>query len=136
MAESAELVGIREHLTYDSHVRTVLIVEDDGDLRRMFRTALAFAGYRILEARDGLTALQVFDTDRPDVIVLDLDLPIISGQIFRTELAASIQLRDIPIVVVTGNPIAEMTPPVACLLRKPLSPEQLVFTVHRCIGPP
>jgi two-component system KDP operon response regulator KdpE len=60
-------------------VDTVLLVEDDGELRRMFRTALSFAGYRVVEAGDGLVALQVLDATSPDLIVLDLGLPDIDG---------------------------------------------------------
>ena len=116
-------------------MRTVLIVEDDSDLRRMLRTAIGFAGYRVTEASNGRSALQSLDCDRPDLIVLDLDLPIINGHAVRAELASQAELREIPVVVITGGPTMSMTPPVACLLRKPLSPEEVVLTVRRCMKP-
>jgi DNA-binding response OmpR family regulator len=56
--------------------RTILIVEDNDDLRRMFRTALHFDGFQVLEAGDGLTALHILDTvPPPDLVLLDLGLP-------------------------------------------------------------
>ena len=57
-------------------------------LERLYRLALGFAGYRVIEARDGLEALALLDADRPDLVVLDLDLPKISGYVVRDELAA------------------------------------------------
>jgi CheY-like chemotaxis protein len=112
-------------------VETVLVVDDDADLRRMYRTALAFAGYRVLEAGDGLDALRLLEGDRPDVVVLDLDLPLISGQTVRQELAARAHTRDIPVVVVTGLPGEHEELKPGCVLRKPVSPDRLIATVRK-----
>ena len=63
---------------YDSPMRgrgTVLIVEDDGDLRGMFRIPLTLDGFTVEEAADGLSALAYLDTHKPDAVVLDLGLP-------------------------------------------------------------
>jgi DNA-binding response OmpR family regulator len=115
-------------------VRTVLIVEDDFDLRRMFRTALALAGFDILEAGDGLDALRVLDANRPDVVVLDLGLPIMSGEAVRQEIAAHAHTRQIPVVVVTGQPGTHEALDAACVLRKPISPDRLVHVVKSCVA--
>ena len=110
--------------------RRVLIVEDDHDLRRLFRTALTFAGFELQEAGDGLTALQWIDQEPPDLVVLDLMLPTLSGRAVQQEIAASAHLRHIPIVIVTGSgEPAE----AACVLRKPVNPEQLVKAVRSCL---
>ena len=101
-------------------------------MRRLFRTVLAFAGYRVIEAGDGLDALRVLESDRPDVVVLDLDLPLISGQTVRRELSAQAHTRDIPVVIVTGSPGAHDELEATCLLRKPVSPERLIATVRKC----
>ena len=114
---------------------TVLIVEDDADLRWMIRTAIGSAGYRVTEASNGPDALRTLETDRTDLIILDLDLPIINGHAVRAELASQAELRDIPVVLITGGPTMEMTVPVECLLRKPFSPEGLILTVRRCMKP-
>ena len=115
-------------------VETILIVEDDADLRRMFRTALALAGYDIVEATDGLEALRVLDTTPIVAVILDLGLPMISGAAVRQEIAAHAHTRDVPVIVVTGRPGTHDDLDVACVLRKPVSPARLVHVVKTCIA--
>lgn len=118
---------------HDRH--TVLIVEDDTDLRRMYRAALALAGYDVQEARDGFEALRRLDWNRPDLVVLDLMLPAVSGHIVRKEIAEGATTRHIPIVVVTGSEGELEDLDVPCLLRKPVSPDQLIEAVKTCLAP-
>lgn len=113
-------------------MKTVLVVEDNADLRMMFRTALALDGFRVLEADDGLMALRLLDASPPDIVILDLGLPIISGHVVREEIAAQADLRNIPVVIVTGGP-AGNPQGVACVLRKPVLPDELIRTVRRCL---
>lgn len=115
-------------------METVLIVEDDADLRRMFRTALALAGYDILEAADGLEALRVLDTYPPTAVILDLGLPVISGHAVRQEIAAQAHTRHVPVIVVTGQPGTHDELDATCILRKPVSPDRLVHVVKTCIA--
>jgi DNA-binding response OmpR family regulator len=115
-------------------VRTVLIVEDDVDLRRMFRTALALAGFDVLEAGNGLDALRVIDAHPPAAVILDLGLPIVSGEAVRQEIAAHAHTRHVPVIVVTGQPGTHDALDAACLLRKPVSPDRLVHVVKSCIA--
>jgi CheY-like chemotaxis protein len=112
----------------------VLIVEDDADLRRMFRTSLALAGYDVDEASDGVDALRIVESRRPDLIVLDLMLRGLDGISVQQELAARDVTRQIPIVIVTGSTIASDALPVACVLRKPVMPEVLVRTVAQYLA--
>src|SRR6476660_7426758 len=70
-----------------SVVETILVVEDDADSRRFFRTALTVAGYRVIEAGDGLDALRLLDSQRPAAVVLDLHLPLVSGRVVLQEIA-------------------------------------------------
>ena len=112
----------------------VLIVEDDADLRRMFRQALAFASMDTLEAGNGVDALRLLDADPPDAVVLDLGLPYISGQVVREEIASQSHLRQIPVIIVTAQ-IGNLDHlDVACVLRKPVMPDDLVKTIRRCIA--
>ena len=113
---------------------TVLVVEDSEDVRRLYALALGIEGYRVIEARDGLEALLVLDVDRPDLVVLDLDLPRISGHLVREELAAGAMTRDIPIVIVTGTAADPHELAVPCLLRKPVTPGSLVTAVQKCLA--
>jgi CheY-like chemotaxis protein len=114
-------------------VRYILIVEDDAELRRMFRTALSLDGYSVVEAGDGLDALRQIEERPPDLIVLDLGLPTISGVGVQQEIAAHAHTREIPIVIVTGSTMALDHLDVACVLRKPVSPDELLKAVHNCL---
>ena len=114
--------------------QTVLIVEDDEDLRRLFRTALTLAGYDVQEAGDGLEALHKIDHAPPDLVVLDIMLPQISGLVVKQEIAAHTVTRDIPIVIITGSTIDLGNAGAACILRKPISPDQLIATVKSCLA--
>ena len=113
--------------------QTVLIVEDDSDLRNLYRTAFSYAGFNVREAGDGLDALHQIDRDPPAVIVLDLMLPTISGIVVRQEMAANSSTRRIPIVVVTGAPGDHRRLDVARVLKKPVAPDHLVTIVRQCL---
>jgi CheY-like chemotaxis protein len=117
-----------------SERQTILVVEDDEDLRRLFRTALILAGFDVLEAGDGLEALLRIDQSPPDLVVLDIVLPRLSGIAVQQEIAAQAVTRQIPIVVITGSSLEPDAMQVACFLRKPVSPEQLVEAVERCLA--
>jgi CheY-like chemotaxis protein len=112
--------------------RIILIVEDDQELRRMFRTSLLLEGFDVVEAGDGLEALTLIDREPPDLVVLDLMLPSVSGVAVRQEIAAHVLTREIPIVIVTGSAMNVDHLKVECVLRKPVAPEALVDAVKRC----
>ena len=114
--------------------RTILVVEDDEDLRGLFRTALTLAGYNVVEAGDGMEALRWIDHSPPDLVILDLLLPRISGLVVQQEIAAQAVTRQIPVVVITGSTVAPEELDVACFLRKPISPDQLLEAVRNCLA--
>jgi DNA-binding response OmpR family regulator len=113
--------------------RTILVVEDDADLRRLYRTALTLAGFIVQDVSIGMDALRRIDAEPPDLIVLDLMLPDISGVVIRQEIAAHAHTRNIPIVIVTGSNLDVRDLEVPCVLRKPVTPEELVRTVQSCL---
>jgi CheY-like chemotaxis protein len=115
-------------------VKRVLIVEDDVDLRRLFKTALGFSGYSVLEAGDGLEALRLLDADRVDLVVLDLGLPVISGHTVLEEVATRADRHEVPVIVVTGTAGPHRLPHARAILSKPITPERLLGAVHRSIG--
>ena len=113
---------------------TVLVVEDDPELRALYRTALMLAGYAVIAVADGLDALRRIDDERPEAMVLDLGLPFISGQDVQRELASRTETRDIPIVVVTGSDTGNLDHrDFACIFRKPVEPQSLVSAVADCL---
>ena len=99
----------------------------------MYRTALMLAGFDVHDVAVGMDALRFIDLELPDLIVLDLMLPDISGLVIRQEIAAHAHTRRIPIVVVTGATLDLSGLDVACILRKPVTSEELVRVVHNCI---
>jgi len=113
--------------------KRILIVEDNSDLRRMFKTALSLAGFDVDEAGDELEALRVVEERRPDLVVLDLVLRALDGLSVQQELAARAATANIPIVIVTGSTIDTDNVEVACVLRKPVMPDELIRTVRQCL---
>jgi PAS domain S-box-containing protein len=83
-------------------VRRVLIVDDDDDFREVLRKQLVHAGYVVLDARDGASALHVARTSKPDVITVDLAMPGLDGWAFIDRLRQEDALAGIPVIVVTG----------------------------------
>jgi DNA-binding response OmpR family regulator len=113
--------------------KRVLIVEDDAELRKMYRLALVLAGFDVREAGDGYDALVDFEQYPPDIVVLDLGLPRVDGLSVQAEIAARTITEHIPIVIVTGTRIDPRRVDVACVLFKPVRPDDLVDTVTRCL---
>jgi len=100
----------------------------------MYRAALGFGGFNVVEAADSLTALHFLDQRLPDIVVLDLMLPTVSGLIVQQEIAAHAHTRDIPIVIVTASDMCLDHVDVPCVLRKPVSPDRLVDAVRNCLS--
>jgi DNA-binding response OmpR family regulator len=94
------------------------------------------AGYEVEEAPDGLDALHLIENHPPDLVVLDLMLHALDGVSVQQELAARAITAHIPIVIVTGSDREIDGTNVACILRKPVSPDQLIMTVRRCLARP
>jgi two-component system KDP operon response regulator KdpE len=108
-------------------------VEDDPLLRTFYRSALMIGGYDVITAEDGVEALHLVDSGAPDLVVLDLGLPRLSGRDVRRELAAHVITEKIPIVVVTGDTRDLDPTEFACVLRKPVTADELIETVERCL---
>ena len=112
---------------------TILVVEDDPALRRAYRTALTLEGFAVVTVEDGFDALRSVDSRPPDAIVLDLGLPRLNGRDVARELTANAGTQHIPIVVVTGEATELNAADFDCVLRKPVTPEQLIVAVQNCL---
>lgn len=107
----------------------LLVVEDDPVLRDLYRVTLSLSNFAVHACEDGLDALHYLDQSRPDVIVLDLDLPRVSGTVLYDEIRARRRADRVPIVVVTG--LMKIPPlPEAVVLRKPVTPDQLIKAIE------
>jgi len=106
-----------------------LVVEDDKVLRDLYRVTLSLSNFAVHACEDGLDALHYLDQSRPDVIVLDLDLPRIPGTVLYEEILARPRADRVPIVVVTG--MADVPAlPGAVVVRKPVTPDQLIKVIE------
>ena len=113
----------------------ILVVDDDEDLRRMFRLTLSVAGFAVKEARGGFEAIRLLDADPPDLVILDLAMPNIDGFAVWRELQAHPHTRRIPVVVVTALEAEAVTGlDVQCVVTKPVMPADLVTVVRRCLA--
>ncbi|MDH3451827.1 MAG: EAL domain-containing protein, partial [Gammaproteobacteria bacterium] len=86
----------------DDRHQTVLVVDDDGTTRLFAHQFLEQAGFRVLEAEDGLTALEVMQVERPDIILLDVEMPRLDGFGTCTQVRAIAEYATVPILMVTG----------------------------------
>ena len=83
-----------------------MVVEDYDDTRLMLKQVLEAKGYRVLEAVNGRQAVEVARRERPDLILMDLDLPILDGIAATNGIRKEAMLRHIPIVAVTAYPMS------------------------------
>jgi CheY-like chemotaxis protein len=87
----------------DSRDRTVLVVEDSEDARYVMRLQLENMGYLVIEAQDGKEAVEVATNGRPDIILMDLSLPVMDGFAATEIIRASDGLDGVPIIAVTAH---------------------------------
>jgi two-component system cell cycle response regulator DivK len=82
---------------------TILYVEDNQDNRVLVKRVLEAEGYRVLEAQDGLTGIEVACAKHPALILMDISLPEVDGFEVTARLKAMQNLRDVPIIALTAN---------------------------------
>lgn len=118
---------------------TVLVVDDDPNIRRMIVAALRRDGYDFLEAPNGKEALDVMRETHPNVVVLDLMMPVLSGWDVLRERASDPALRTIPVIIISANRDPEVATAVAqgicAFLPKPFDIGALAALVRSCIPP-
>jgi CheY-like chemotaxis protein len=81
---------------------TILVIDDNPDMHRLYKTALQRPGYRLLQASSGADALLVMGDHFPDVIVLDLAMPTMDGVEFLRVLRQQPEWRTVPVIVITA----------------------------------
>src|SRR5262245_3226745 len=119
----------------------VLIVDDVQDNRTIYVLFLKFSGFRIAEAENGQEALQKATTLLPDVIVMDLSLPVMDGWEATRRLKRDPRTRAIPVVVLTGHALpeyAQAAREAGCdlVITKPCLPDQLMDALRRILDTP
>jgi CheY-like chemotaxis protein len=120
---------------------SVLVVDDDPSIRKMVIAALKrdAVGYTFAEAANGRDALEVMRDQGPDVVVLDLMMPIVSGWDVLRERAGDDDLKKIPVIVVSANRdpelVTAMQGGICAFLPKPFDIGALRALVRSCVTP-
>jgi two-component system cell cycle response regulator DivK len=116
----------------------VLVVDDYQDAREMYAEYLAYSGFRVAEASNGLEALEKAFQLLPDVILMDLSLPGMDGWAATRRLKMDERTSRIPVVALTGHALAgasETARQAGCdaFVTKPCLPDELVLQVRRIL---
>ena len=115
--------------------KRILVVEDHEDNRQILRDLLGNAGYDMVEAETGEDGLAAAASKRPDLILMDIQLPGIDGYETTRRLKADPALREVPIIVVTsyalsGDDIKAREAGCDAYVTKPYSPRQLLAKIR------
>jgi two-component system, cell cycle response regulator DivK len=121
--------------------RTILLAEDHDDNRSALLVVLEHGGYRALGARNGREAVDLALEHVPDLVLMDLAMPVMDGREAMRQIKGNAKTAHIPIVVLTAMALSvDRTKLVAegfdGLLIKPTLPPNLLSEVRRVIGPP
>jgi CheY-like chemotaxis protein len=117
----------------------ILLVDDNRVTREVIKVFLIANGVTLLEAADGVEAIEVARSERPDLIVADLRMPRLDGCGLCKALEADLRTRDIPVVILTSNGDPETASRCKAagareVLRKPIQPQPLIDAVVRHLG--
>ena len=118
--------------------KRILIIEDQEDNRAIMRDLLTGAGFELIEAVDGEEGVKLAQSERPDLILMDIQLPIIDGYEATRQIRAIVDLKSIPIIAVTSYALSgdeAKTRAAGCngYVAKPFSPRQLLAKVRELL---
>ena len=119
--------------------KRILVVEDQEDLRGVLRDLFASSGYTVIEAVDGAAGVARAKSDRPDIILMDIQMPIIDGYEATRQIKSDPDLTSIPIVAVSSFAMKgdeEKARAAGCdeYVTKPYSPIQLLRMIRGYLG--
>ena len=117
----------------------VLVVDDFQDNREMYAEFLAYQGFRVIQAANGVEALDQAFTNRPDIIIMDLSLPVMDGWEATRRLKADRRTNAIPVVALTGHAMqghSKGAIEAGCdsFVAKPCLPDQLVAEIRKMLS--
>jgi two-component system cell cycle response regulator DivK len=118
--------------------KCILVVEDQEDNRRILRDLLTSAGFDMIEVENGEDAITSAQEGRPDLILMDIQLPILDGYEATRRIKADPDLKSIPIIVVTSYALSgdeEKARLAGCddYVAKPFSPRQLLAKIKEYV---
>jgi two-component system, cell cycle response regulator DivK len=117
----------------------VLVVDDFQDNREMYAEYLAYCGFRVIEAKNGKEAIEQAFAQKPNVIIMDLSLPVMDGWEATRRLKADGRTRSIPVIALTGHALSghskgALDAGCDAFMAKPCLPDQLVLEIKRMLG--
>ena len=117
----------------------VLIAEDQQDLRQLYAEQLVLSGFDVIEAGNGAEALDLSSSRMPDVILMDLSMPVVDGWEATKRLRADTRTAHIPVVALTahdGSGELERATSAGCnwFVPKPCPPDALITEVRRVLS--
>jgi two-component system cell cycle response regulator DivK len=120
--------------------KRILVIEDQEDNRQILRDLLTSADFEVIEAEDGQAGLVAAADHRPDLILMDMQLPILDGYEATRRLKADTALHAIPVIAVTSyasSSDADKARAAGCdaFVSKPFSPRQLLAKIRECLSP-
>jgi two-component system cell cycle response regulator DivK len=120
---------------------TILVIEDDDASRQLVTYLLEAAGHRVLAAENGAVGLRIALAESPDIILCDLQMPVMNGYEVARSLRTSMLWRVVPLVAVTafsmpGDREKALDVGFNDHLSKPITPETFVQQVEAFLGPP
>lgn len=121
-------------------VKKILIADDESGLRLLVAATLGTLGYEIIEAKDGQEAWALIREHRPDLVLLDLNMPHLNGLEVCQQMKSSAELAPIPVVMLTAQrqPTTQEAAAgagVDVFLTKPFSPLELLDVVEDILSP-
>jgi two-component system, cell cycle response regulator DivK len=119
--------------------KRILVVEDQEDLRAVLRDLLTGSGYEVVEAADGQAGIAIAKSERPDLILMDIQLPIIDGYEATRQIKADPNFKATPIIAVSSFAMKgdeEKARASGCdhYVTKPYSPMQLLRVIRQYLG--
>ena len=121
--------------------KTILVVEDQEDNRQILRDLLASSGFLMIEAHDGQQALAMARSQRPDLILMDIQLPVVDGYEATRSIKRDPELKHIPVIAVTSYALSgdeERAREAGCdaYVAKPYSTRHLLTKIGQFLGQP
>lgn len=122
-------------------MKTILVVDDEPDQREIYRAVLRHAGYRVLEAGDALEGVRLASQELPDLILLDIALPLVDGWEAVRTLKQDGRTSGIPVCAISARVLPEeqrhrvADAGFECYLLKPIEPRHVLREVADRIGP-
>jgi DNA-binding response OmpR family regulator len=118
--------------------RTILIVDDERYITLVVRHKLEDSGYNVLEARDGAEASEIARDNRPDLVVTDLQMPVLDGLGLAADLACHHTTADIPMILLTSRghrvrPSDLIKTNIRAVMPKPFSPRKLIAQIEELL---